>query len=530
MQTVTPPGLEANGSPDGAFAASPSFRFFPENRRVLFQPQPPYVLECSTDHCCGAASTSLKCRPQTEIVSPVKATPAQQVFARPPSPQPPLKRIPLKSRHFPQHPAGTAKLQSHSPQERRHWIHQTLREVQSFEPTPAGELPMPERPPPFAHAAWGSSLKSVRTIRGFGATDVETSTSLGSRCGAKRDPAVEHAADADNGRTAVSVDSQKSSAADGVVFLLPSSTFPFKGSSYCDSGYNLLGNSLRPAGDDPTWRASHGREHSPGLSMPWETTAEEAADDHLQESSLTPARPTDSRAVATPGDSPLSSGAKPAWVLPRGRLPLLRLPQGATFESTFYSARDGTSLGVFHAAHGTGAPEGALLTARGEGGFYTARTDAVLPSARGVTESGTGGATLLAESLLGGGTGGAALPGEHALAAGTGCSASHLQQVRSANIAGVSSAAVENSGFVTPRSGEATPRTPRTWRETPTFSKVRTWVRKESSQACGSELDTYLADELDSLPPLPLTARSQGASSASSTAVTPNGPEEESRL
>lgn len=367
---------------------------------------------------------------------------------------------------------------------------------------------MPKRLPPSMHAAWGSSLKSAQKIRGFGATDVAKSIGLGSCCGGKRDSAVEHAADADNGSTAVPVDSQKSPDADRVAFILPSTTLPFDYSSY---PYCLLGNSLRPAGDDPTWRAS-------SLSIPWDTLAKEAAADRSPASSLTPARPsTAARAVATAGDSPLSAGAKSTPVPPRGRLPLLRLPQGATFgaESTFYSARDGTSLGVVHVAHGTGAPEGALLTARGEGGFYTARTEGVFPSARGgVTEAGTGGAALPAEGILAAGMGGATLLGEHVLAAGTGGTASPLQRVRSANIAGVASAVVENGGFVTPRSEAATPRTPRSWRETPTFSKVRTWVRKESSQACGSELDTYL----------------EGASSASSTAASPNSAQKESRL
>jgi hypothetical protein len=381
----------------------------------------------------------------------------------------------LKSRrrYSPQHPAG-------SPQQRRHWMLQSLCENDSLAPTPIGELPM-QKP-----------VLPVPKIRGFGAAAVAETISLDSCCGRKRDSAVKPTADADNGRTAASVEPKESSVGGGVTFLIPSATSPMK-----DSSFFLLGNSLKPVGNEFSWQASHSREDSPSRSMPSDTLAEETFDDRSPTPSLTPARPSiAARAVATPGGSPRTVHTP---VPLGGRLPLFRLPEWSTFgaECTWHTARDGV-----------GAPEGALLTSRGDGGFYTARTEGVFPSARGgVTEAGTGGVTS---------------PGERVLAAGTGCTASPLQRVCSPNVEGAASPDPENAGFLTARSRAATPRTPCTWRETQTFSTVRTWVRKESPEVCGSELDTYLGDELDCIAPLPLSTRSKGGSSARSTAASAN--------
>jgi len=80
---------------------------------------------------------------------------------------------------------------------------------------------------------------------------------------------------------------------------------------------------------------------------------------------------------------------------------------------------------------------------------------------------------------------------------------------------------------MTARSGAATPRT---WRETQTFSAVRDWVRKEPSQVCGADLDDVIGDELDTIPPLLHTVMSHSVSPARSTAVSFISSEKEGKL
>jgi len=524
---VAPPALGEEGSE--FFAALPG------NCRVLYQPKPPYVLAPSADPGCRAAGKSRAFAPPPSPERHFERDKTDTVFA-PFLPQPPLKRLPLKSGYSPQHPPVQKKLQTQSPQSRRHWLLESLVEEDSVPPTPVGELPL-QHP---VHAALGSSSVPVPKIRSFtqgavklgcreamspegtsvssgSAVDVAETITRGSCCGRKRGSAAKATADVDDRRTVACVESPVSSVGDeGVPFLLPAAALSPVKHLAVDAGF-LFGNSLKPVGDDFIWqdlgrgfrrcsRVSRCEDDSLSRSLPSYALVEEAADDRSPAPSLTPARAsTAARAVATPGDSPLAvhPSAKSSPMPPRGRLPLLRLPQGATFGTPVRNASRSRHCAMSPSdctvSYSGGAGEASFYTARDgtEAAFYTARGEGALFTARGgVTE--------------------ATSPGERVLSTGTGSTASPLQRVCSANISGTASPVVENSGFMTARSGAATPRT---WRETHTFSAVRTWVRKESSQACGAELDICLGDELDCVPPLPLTARSHGASSARSTAA-----------
>lgn len=439
---------------------------------------------------------------------------------------------------------------------------------------------------PQCTAKPGSKPASTEeTSAGSGSlTEVAETISFGSCCGRKRGPPTKATADADSARTAAGFESPLSPAGDeGFGFLLQSAASSVKFPP-SDVGF-LFGNSLKPVGDEFALQdmgRGHTSRRSPASScdndalspfLPSDSLADEDAEFRSPAPSLTPARPsTAARAVTRTGESPWTAlaGAKSAPVPPRGALPLLRLPQETTFstpaqnaclsrgcgwspsdwggragEAFFYTARDGTSEGVFHVAHGTGTTEGGLLTGRGETGFYTARTDGVFHSARGggltkgvfhsarggVTEAGACGVACPAERIFAAGTGVATSPRERVHAVGTGCNASPLRRSCSVNLASAFASAAspgaESSGFMTARSGAATPRT---WRETQTFSAVRDWVRKEPSQVCGADLDDVIGDELDTIPPLLHTVMSHSVSPARSTAVSFISSEKEGKL